>query len=356
MWKDYLALSRKQQKGFIFLAFLLVLLILYRVGAPLFFASSQITIVKDDSLLIAFAHPEPVNRESSVTVNIPVFNPNEVTNGFLMNIGVKQYVAKNWTHYLDRGGRFKSPAEVGKIYGMDSVLLARLLPSMLIPQEEKRPEKKWFTENDGHESTAMVDLNRPDTALLAELGWTNTMVDSLSSWLPDYWVPRKIAVDRLKGWSHDSLLAFRKQLIPKKRNERKAGLVTLEMNSADTSQWMLLPGIGPVLSKRIVAYRHKLGGFVAADQLMEVYGVSPVLVNDLTPFLQVDSSKVKRININKASLRQLRNHPYIGFYKAQAILEARKSKGVFTRLSELLDLEPFEDASWHKVQPYLSVE
>jgi DNA uptake protein ComE-like DNA-binding protein len=55
-------------------------------------------------------------------------------------------------------------------------------------------------------------------------------------------------------------------------------------------------------------------------------------------------------------LRQLRNHPYIGFYKAQAILEARKSKGVFTRLSELLDLEPFKDASWHKIQPYLALE
>lgn len=356
MWKDYLALSRKQQKGFIFLAFLLVLLILYRVGAPHFFASSQITIIKDDSLLIAFAYPEPVTRKPSIPRDIPVFNPNEVTIEFLMNVGVKQYVAKNWTHYLERGGKFKSPAEVGKIYGMDSVLLARLLPSMLLPQEENKAEKKWFAENGVHENLAMVDLNRPDEALLAELGWNNAMTDSLSSWLPDYWVPRKIAADRLKSWSNDSLLALRKQLIPKKRNNPKTEIVTLEMNSADTAQWMLLPGIGPVLSKRIVAYRHKLGGFVAADQLMEVYGVSPVLVNDLTPFLQVDSSKVKRININKASLRQLRNHPYIGFYKAQAILEARKSKGVFTRLSELLDLEPFKDASWHKIQPYLALE
>ena len=356
MWKDYLALSRKQQKGFIFMAFLLLLLILYRLSAPLFFPSSRIVVIKDDSLLIAFTSTTPVNKEPFLSDHIPAFNPNEVSIDFLVDIGVKEYIARNWTNYLARGGRFRKPSEVSRVYGMDSVLLAQLIPFMSIPPSAIGMHQSRFIGKAREPEREFVDLNRPDTALLIGLCWNKRMIDSLNTWLRDYWIPNRISRDQLKNWSEDSLLVFRNKLIPKKRKEHKPDLVSLEMNTADTSQWMLLPGIGPVLSKRIVAYRYKLGGYVSTDQLMEVYGVSPLLVNDLTPYLKVDTTNVRRININRASLRQLRNHPYIGFYKAQAILEARKSKGDFTHLSELLDLEPFKDVSWQKIQPYLKVE
>ncbi|MBI4930608.1 MAG: helix-hairpin-helix domain-containing protein [Bacteroidetes bacterium] len=46
----------------------------------------------------------------------------------------------------------------------------------------------------------------------------------------------------------------------------------VELNSADTTSLKTLKGIGSAFSKRIVAFREKLGGFVKKEQLMEVYG------------------------------------------------------------------------------------
>ena len=41
----------------------------------------------------------------------------------------------------------------------------------------------------------------------------------------------------------------------------------LELNSCDSLSLVALPGIGPVLSVRIIKYRNLLGGFAAVEQL-----------------------------------------------------------------------------------------
>jgi competence protein ComEA len=48
-----------------------------------------------------------------------------------------------------------------------------------------------------------------------------------------------------------------------------------------------LPGIGKVLSERIVAYREANGPFERTDQLMAVSGIGPVTYADLRPLLTV---------------------------------------------------------------------
>lgn len=49
----------------------------------------------------------------------------------------------------------------------------------------------------------------------------------------------------------------------------------VDINSATANELVALPGVGPVLSERIVAYRDANGGFERADQLMAVAGIGP---------------------------------------------------------------------------------
>jgi len=49
----------------------------------------------------------------------------------------------------------------------------------------------------------------------------------------------------------------------------------VDINSATASEMVALPGVGPVLSERIVAYRQANGRFERADQLMAVAGIGP---------------------------------------------------------------------------------
>jgi competence protein ComEA len=57
------------------------------------------------------------------------------------------------------------------------------------------------------------------------------------------------------------------------------GLFAIDINTASVSELAkALSGIGPTKAQRIVEYREKIGGFVSPEQLMEVYGIGPKLL------------------------------------------------------------------------------
>ena len=55
----------------------------------------------------------------------------------------------------------------------------------------------------------------------------------------------------------------------------------ININTADTSVLEELPGVGPVLAQRIVAYREQNGQFVSVEALISVTGVGPAMVASL---------------------------------------------------------------------------
>ena len=62
----------------------------------------------------------------------------------------------------------------------------------------------------------------------------------------------------------------------------------IDINTADSTAWVALNGIGPGFAKRIITYREKLGGFYQVDQLKEVYGLDSVWVNENKGILKIE--------------------------------------------------------------------
>ncbi len=106
----------------------------------------------------------------------------------------------------------------------------------------------------------------------------------------------------------------------------KKEIDVLELNSADTLQLQELRGIGPAFARRIVAYREKLGGYYAKEQLMEVYGFSAELYEKVKNQVKVNPSLIKKIDVNAYDIGYLKRHPYISYYEAKAIVDFRNSK------------------------------
>ena len=63
---------------------------------------------------------------------------------------------------------------------------------------------------------------------------------------------------------------------------------TIDLSSATEGELRELSGVGPALARRIVAWREEHGGFESVDQLAEVRGISPRVLEDLRPHVRAD--------------------------------------------------------------------
>jgi competence protein ComEA len=63
------------------------------------------------------------------------------------------------------------------------------------------------------------------------------------------------------------------------------GLVNI--NSADAAALIALPGIGPALAARIIAYRTQHGAFADVDQLIDIQGIGPASIAEFRHLITV---------------------------------------------------------------------
>lgn len=61
----------------------------------------------------------------------------------------------------------------------------------------------------------------------------------------------------------------------------------LDLNRATEAELERLPGIGPVLARRIIAWRDSAGGFRRVEQLEDVRGVGPAMMRRLAPLVRI---------------------------------------------------------------------
>lgn len=61
----------------------------------------------------------------------------------------------------------------------------------------------------------------------------------------------------------------------------------ININNADRSQLEKLPGIGPALADRIIAYREKQGPFSSVDDLLHVSGIGAKRLEELRDMITV---------------------------------------------------------------------
>jgi DNA uptake protein ComE-like DNA-binding protein len=172
-----------------------------------------------------------------------------------------------------------------------------------------------------------------------------------------------VTEDDMKRLSYFIELPDQLQAVDEPLNEASAGstkpspVLVIEMNRADTLEWRSLNGIGKVLSKRIVKYRERLGGFVRKEQLTEVYGIDERLYNQLSQNLSVEPTDLIQLNVNRATAKTLIAHPYIKDWDAaNAIVNYRRANGAFTDLNTLYYLRALDSITVNKLIPYLTLE
>jgi DNA uptake protein ComE-like DNA-binding protein len=127
----------------------------------------------------------------------------------------------------------------------------------------------------------------------------------------------------------------------------------LNLNICDSASLESLPGIGPVLSSRIIKYRNLIGGYVSVDQLKEVYGLPEETFDLISARLVADSLAIRKIMINEWDFRQLVRHPYFQRNEVSAILKYRELNGRISGIGDMVENNLVSAETAIKIRPYL---
>lgn len=142
-----------------------------------------------------------------------------------------------------------------------------------------------------------------------------------------------------------------------KTSYRPEPKIHLDINLATPEQLEAIRGIGPATAERIVKYRNLLGGsYHSLEQLQEVWGMRPEMLQALLACAYLAPQHVQRIDINHLDASALGRHPYIGYALAKRIVAYRTQHGPFGHLNDLLGIREVDTAAIRRVAPYLSFE
>ena len=241
-------------------------------------------------------------------VALAPFNPNQFSATDWQARGLPAWLGQRLVSYRDAVGGFRAKEQLRRAYGMSDTTYARLAPYIQLP--EQLPARTYAPHPDGGKSRF--------------------------------------------GGSQPGNLAG-----PNKYPRKPRNLQPFDLNTADTTQLMQIRGIGRGLSARVVAYRERLGGFRAPGQLAELYSLrdAPDLVDSLRKYTFVRPDFIPTaIDINNAPFEVLQDHPYVGKRLARVLVAFRQQHGPFQQASDLRQVRVIDDATYEKLQPYLSIK
>ncbi len=163
------------------------------------------------------------------------FNPNTISPQQWQELGLRDKTILTIQHYLQKGGRFRKPEDLRKIWGLKPAEADLLIPYVQIPVPIAEGKK---------DQEPLKALSIKDSANLKSH----------------------------KTWN----------------------LQPIDINHAGPDQWMAFPGIGEILAARIVKFRDKMGGFKTVEQVGKTYGIKDSLFQLMKPFLTLGQVPEKK--------------------------------------------------------------
>jgi DNA uptake protein ComE-like DNA-binding protein len=218
------------------------------------------------------------------------FNPNDITFHQMILLGFDSIIARRIIKYRNSGGKFKVKKDLLRIYDLPEILYAKLKDH----------------------------ISLPDTTEISKFKNQSDLISTMNT-----------------------------------ISEQKVKMAIFNINDADTFDLMTIPGIGSVLSKRIIKYRDLLGGYSNINQLNDVYGLKGYSLANVKSAVYVDTAFIpERIRINFSEWKEFVQHPYINGRLAKDIVHLRSTKGFIEGIHDLKDIPYLNDSILNCLNPY----
>ncbi|WP_073203511.1 ComEA family DNA-binding protein [Flavobacterium xinjiangense] len=122
----------------------------------------------------------------------------------------------------------------------------------------------------------------------------------------------------------------------------KEKIFFIDINKATKEDLIKIYGIGEAISLRILKQKENLGGFVSMEQMKDVWGLSPEVIENLNTHFKVSvMPNFKKIEINNASLKELSQFSYFRYPLAKEIVTYRSMNGDIKNIEDLTKIKGF---------------
>ena len=377
--KDFFNYSSSERKGSIALI-LLLLLVLSGYWFIDFFVNSSDSEFENLSEEIKSLAKIDNNLNNEVKkIQYFKFNPNQIGKESWMKLGFSEKQSLSIINYREKGGYFYKKEDLKRLYVVDDSLYVLLEPYIVLEAKSK-PKSNYSTDK-----CYFVKLTEDTVPVYDGFSGLEKVVCNKKNGVYSYYTGGFASVERVKEVQLEAvLLGFNraevkrlscnfgfainkaksnnkysgKQLGEIKTSSLKSELLNfkIEINTADTSGFKSLKGIGSYYSNKIVKYRSALGGFTSVEQLKEVYGILPSIIDQNVSRLIVDSVVIKKVNVNTCNTADLQKHPYINWNIANSIVQIRKSQKPYESIEEIKKSDLVNDEIYRKIAPYLKTE
>lgn len=135
---------------------------------------------------------------------------------------------------------------------------------------------------------------------------------------------------------------------------KKEKIPIIDINIASQEDLIKVYGIGPALSERILKQKEILGGFVSMEQMNDVWGLSPEVVEKLKERFKIGViPAVKKIKINDASAKELQQFPYFRYPLSKEIVIYRSMNNGIKNSEDLMKIKGFPMEKVQVIEKYL---
>lgn len=280
--KQYFTFSRNERKGVILLLLFLVVALLFRILMPLVVPQQplNVTINQLPSGYLYEENKTEIVEDSSSKISYFPFNPNTASDEELKALGFTERNITSLRKYQAKGGRFKKPDDLLKLYGLSAAHKQALLPYVVIPELPSDSSKQKQ-----RNPKAKVELNSADTNQLIAL---YRIGPSMARRILEYRnkLGGFVSLQQLKevwGFDEDLLYDLQDQLTLDPSKARMFNLNTVGVDELKTHPYFKYK-----LSGVIINYRNQHGPFNSLDDLKKIVLVNDSVYQKITLYLKLN--------------------------------------------------------------------
>lgn len=302
--QEYFVFSRKERLAILTLLFLLTIAIIvpYYCSRPVprwqtdrdtawmqALTTLESGTVRDDSMRPSFNKARKFNspgRNNSLN-NLIAFDPNTHSEAGWLAFGLSAKTVGTIMKFRQKGGRFRTPEDLRRIYGLHPDQAEQLIPYVQIPESASAATNKFPAKSPSSFSSSpstLPDINQADSAAWEALPGIGPKLASriikFREALGGFYQVNQVA--EVFGLP-DSVY----KLILPRLTCRPGQQIRLSLNEASVEELSRHPYIRRSLASRLIAYRNAHGSFTAIGQLLNVHALDSLTYLRLVPYIRL---------------------------------------------------------------------